>query len=147
MHDTHLLKKGQNKWEVLWINNYSTHRCSYQTNVPPQWTNLVPKHIQRSNRECVERLVVLSTCVGVCSSDHYHRCPDPSGLSEPQTIVLRLSEDWRLVIHILHIHNHLQTQTHNHSLIHKHTHAATHTLYLVLVFNDVSIRRKTIVYS
>lgn len=65
-------------------------------------------------------LIVLCTCVGVCSSDHYHRCPDPSGLSEPQTIVLRLSEDWRLIIHVLHIHNHLQTQTHSHILLHTH---------------------------
>lgn len=118
-----------NKWEVLWIHNISNHRYSHLSTFSENWSGQQHNNKSQEERKCMHNMfgfIVLCTCVGVCGSDHYHRCTNPSSLSEPKTIVLRLSEDWRLVIHVLHVHNNLQRKLHNQSDSQQ-THAATHT--------------------
>ena len=50
----------------------------------------------------------MHTRVRVCGSHHDDGGADASSLTEPQAVVLLLGEDGRLVVGILHIHDHLQ---------------------------------------
>lgn len=48
------------------------------------------------------------TCVWICGSHHDDGGADACSLTEPQPVVLLLGEDGRLVVRILHVHDHLQ---------------------------------------
>lgn len=48
------------------------------------------------------------TGVRVCGTHHNHRGADASSLPQAQAVVLLLGKHWNLVIHVVHINDHLQ---------------------------------------
>lgn len=51
------------------------------------------------------------TGVSVRGAHHDHRSTDPSGLPKAQTVVLLLRENWKLVVGVVNINDHLQENT------------------------------------